>query len=205
LTSWSVLEEKKARMRYERPTIIRRERIEALLFDSTKSEKTFSDVHRKENIRPVIWPVIWPVMREARRERYAAPAIDRREPIAGLLNVAKSEKTISDVHRKENVRPVTWVARRERYAAPAIDRREPIAGLLTVAKSEKANDTFTSDVHSKDKVVPVLWGSTPPVAYTPPGVARREPLTALLDTVTSDNLKDLSDRNVKDNIVPVRW
>jgi hypothetical protein len=197
-------------MRYERPTIIRRELVEALLLDTVDSDVApdgvRSDVHRKENIRAVVWP--------ADRVRYAAPAIDRREPVAGLLIVAKSENqpqpdgVPSDRAIKGNVVPVVWDATTPiAYAKPVIAQREPVAALLTVAKSEQGNDVLTSDVHRKENVRPVTWHATRRVGYTTPAIDRREPLQALLDAVpNSDNpQKDVSDRNRKDNVLPVRW
>ncbi len=129
-------------MRYERPTIIRREPIAALLIDGASSEQrpdteTISDVNRKDNIVPVTW--------EAHPRRYAAPAIDRREPIAGLLIVAKSEQpndaVTSDVHVKDNIVPVTWgSAAMVEYSQPAISRREPLQALLAQNPSDLKPD-----------------------------------------------------------------
>jgi len=42
---------------YERPMIVRRERIDALLVTGSNVDTSisFSDVDRKEHIRPVVW------------------------------------------------------------------------------------------------------------------------------------------------------
>ena len=73
-------------MRYERPRIVHRERIEALLSPAVKSDvSTPSDVRVKEHIRPVTWgdgPTA-----------YTPPAITGREPLAGLLDTVVSDGT----------------------------------------------------------------------------------------------------------------
>ena len=44
-----------ALVQYERPAIVRRERINALLFNNSNSDTFESDVRLKENIVPVAW------------------------------------------------------------------------------------------------------------------------------------------------------
>jgi len=99
-------------MRYERPRIIRRDRIAGLL-DIIKSDGDAapSDVNLKENFVPVVWS-------EPSRAgvelgagvQYESPAIVRRDRIAGLLDIAKSDGDAapSDVNLKENFVPVAW-------------------------------------------------------------------------------------------------
>ena len=70
-------------MRYERPTIVRRERIAALLGDAGKSEVTVSDVNIKDNVQAVVWGA---------SVEYSSPAIAKREPLHALLDVSKSER-----------------------------------------------------------------------------------------------------------------
>jgi hypothetical protein len=70
--------------------------------------------------------------------RYEPPKIVRREEIKALLKVViKSGYTVSDVHLKENIVPVTWG---ERYEPPAVVAREELSGLLV--------DTVKSQVYS---------------------------------------------------------
>jgi hypothetical protein len=85
--------------RYERPTIVRRDRIEALLIDTSKS-----DVDVKANIQSVGW--------RGETVAYTRPAIADRTPISGFLTVSKSDPkqdvAESDVRVKDNVVPVRW-------------------------------------------------------------------------------------------------
>jgi len=143
--------------RYERPTIVRRDRIEALLIDTSKSEVkpdgTPSDVNVKANIQPVVWGGETVV--------YTEPAIADRTALAGFLTVSKSDPKqdgISDVNVKANLRPVEWPGETVVYTQPAIADRTPISGFLIVAKSNPKQDvTQPSDVRIKDNIVPVRW------------------------------------------------
>jgi len=95
---------------YERPTIVRRDRIEALLVDTSRSDPKQpdgtppSDVNVKANIRPVVWG--------AETVAYTRPEIADRTPMSGFLTVSKSDPeqdvATSDVWVKDNVVPVRW-------------------------------------------------------------------------------------------------
>lgn len=141
--------------RYERPTIVRRDRIEALLIDTTKSDpkQPPSDVNVKANIRPVAW--------SDETVAYTKPAIADRTDIAGFLTVSKSDPkndgVDSDVNVKANIRSVEWRGETVAYTQPAIADRTPISGFLIVAKSDPKQDVATSDVAVKDNIVPVRW------------------------------------------------
>jgi hypothetical protein len=100
-------------MGYERPRIVRRERVEALLGDTAQSDVNPppdgipSDVHKKDNVVPVAWA--------GEAVGYESPAIVGRERIeAMLMTVAQSDDNpppdgaISDVNVKGNVVPVRW-------------------------------------------------------------------------------------------------
>ena len=98
--------------------------------------------------------------------RYERPMIVRRERIAGLLLVARSDTdtdtdfATSDANLKENVAPVTWSEpRRLVYENPAIARHDRVAGLLDFVRSDFNHDVdaTVSDVHLKENVVPVVW------------------------------------------------
>jgi hypothetical protein len=94
-------------MRYERPMIVRRERITGLGITKSDGDTTNpSDIARKEHIVPVTWD-------EPRdRLQYETPSIDQRERIQGLLRVTSDGDTdndgISDIARKEHIVPVAW-------------------------------------------------------------------------------------------------
>jgi hypothetical protein len=92
---------------YERPAIVRRDRIEGLLFDTSKSDTKQppapSDVNLKANIRPVAW--------RGETAPYTKPEITDRTTISGLLTVSKSNRKDvggSDVRVKDNIVPVRW-------------------------------------------------------------------------------------------------
>lgn len=93
-------------MRYERPMIVRRERITGLAVTKSETDTVVtpvSDIARKAHIVPVTWG-------EPRdRLQYDTPSIEQRERIQGLA-VTKSETddTVSDIARKEHVAPVVW-------------------------------------------------------------------------------------------------
>lgn len=98
-------------MRYERPSIVRRERIGSLLADSAPSDKKQkpgtgnSDVHVKANIQAVTWA--------GETVAYAKPEVAAREALEGFLIVTPSDKKndgapSSDVHVKEHIVPVRW-------------------------------------------------------------------------------------------------
>lgn len=117
-------------VRYERPSIVRRERIGSLLAtvaqsDQKKPDAQASDVRLKENVQPVTWgdEVV----------EYDRPEITTREPLDGLLQQPPSDlppDAISDVHRKENVQPVAWGGEVVEYERPEINCREPLVGRL---------------------------------------------------------------------------
>ena len=101
-------------MRYERPSIVRREQIKALLLDGAKSDlpdagdTNVSDVNLKEHIRPVVWNTP-----DRESVPYATPSIVKRDPIKGLLDgvmsdVKQPDGIASDVNVKDNVVPVRW-------------------------------------------------------------------------------------------------
>lgn len=149
-------------MRYERPTITRRELISALLSDTVPSDGVKdgapSDVHKKDNVVAVAWPDA-PTPAAL---RYETPAVDRRESIVGLATAAPSDNTNdnfqSDVSKKDNVVPVGWSGSEAlRYETPGIARRESIAGLADTAPSDSTADAGASDVNVKDNIVPVRW------------------------------------------------
>ena len=91
-------------MRYERPTIVRRDRIEALLIDTAKSnakpDGAPSDVNVKTNIQSVEW--------RGETVAYTKPEIADRTAISGFLTVSKSDVKSSDVNVKANIVPVRW-------------------------------------------------------------------------------------------------
>ena len=98
-------------MRYECPTIVRRERIAAVLTAVQSNVKpdvgVKSDVRVKDNVRPVTWG--------EPAEPYAAPAIAARESLEGLLDSMQSNakpvpdvNVPSDVRVKANIVPVRW-------------------------------------------------------------------------------------------------
>ena len=83
-----------------------------------------------------------------------------------------------------------------RYERPRIIKREPVAALL-IEKSDKPQD---SDVNAKENIVPVAW------PYEPPTVVGREPVAGLLREKSDVKEKPVpSARDLKDNIVLVRW
>ena len=140
--------------RYERPSIVRRDRIEALLIDTAKSDtKQPSDVNEKANIQPVVWA--------GETVAYDQPAITDRTAIAGLLDTVKSDVkqdvASSDLNVKTNIRPVAWAGEAVAYTEPAITDRTAISGLLTVSKSDQNDAVGGSDVRVKDNIVPVRW------------------------------------------------
>lgn len=92
-------------MRYVRPAIVQRERIEGLLdaAQSNPPDVLDSDVHAKEHIVPVAWA--------GETVAYTRPGISDREPLGALLaDAAPSDKVIlpSDVHAKDRIVPVRW-------------------------------------------------------------------------------------------------
>ena len=96
-------------MRYERPAIVRRESIVGLATVTLSDVKQppdggVSDVHKKDNIVPVAWA--------GEVVAYEAPAVSRRDVVAGLADTAasdtKPDAQQSDVNLKDNVVPVRW-------------------------------------------------------------------------------------------------
>ena len=148
-------------MRYERPCVERRERLEGLLTVAQSDVKPdgfggsqTSDVRAKEHIVPVTWG--------DETVAYAKPEIADREPLTGLLDAAQSDvkpdsETISDVRAKDNIRPVAWGDETVAYAKPEIADREPLTGLLDPAQSDLPPDVLPSDVRIKRNFVPVRW------------------------------------------------
>jgi hypothetical protein len=156
--------------------------------------------------------------------RYERPKIVRREPIAGLLVAAKTDKdaTPSDADLKENVVPVLWGTRYgeghddpatdRAYETPSIVRRERIDGLLAAVKTD--GDIGISDLDRKENIVPVLWGTrygeghddpATDRAYETPSVVRRDRIEGLLRPIKTDGDTDFSDVNLKENFAPVAW
>ena len=93
-----------------------------------------------------------------------------------------------------------------RYESPTIVQRERIAAVLTVSRSERRTPrraTCTSRRTSRP------WcGATDRGRAPGPAISHREPLAGLLnDSVKSESRDGAagSDRNIKDNVVPVAW
>jgi hypothetical protein len=202
-------------MRYERPMIVRRERIQGLLVDIiSKSDAdgtpVRSDIARKERIVPVTWD-------EPRdRLQYDPPSIEQRERIQGLLDtISKSDRdtgaATSDIARKERIVPVTWAEPRDRlqYDPPSIEQRERIQGLLEIIrKSDQDSDVFSSDIARKEHVVPVTWAEPRGrLQYDPPSIEQREQIKGLLSAVAKSDrdTQVASDIARKEHIVPVTW
>ena len=93
-------------MRYERPTIIRRDSIIGLAAaapsDIPADGTGVSDVYKKDNVVPVVWA--------GEVVAYETPAVSRRDSIAGLAGTRPSDlpPKSSDVNVKDNIVPVRW-------------------------------------------------------------------------------------------------
>lgn len=144
-------------MRYERPAVVHREPVAALLTIINRSDGNdtvkISDAERKAKIVPVAWD-------EDPRSSYAPPAVEHRERIAALLLPALNSdlRSGSDVDSKDNVVPVVWEdASAGEHAKPSIVHREPLIALLDIAKSDVRDGQPSSDRNLKAHVVAVRW------------------------------------------------